>query len=120
MFFYYLSFYSIKIIHFGIFNYIVLVPFLSNNKIRLLAHSYIIPIVMLHWYLNNDTCCLMSLEYLIRNKIKKNTSINDCITYKIISPIYKFNNNYKNFSRFSYLSMTVLFGLTIAKLLLVR
>lgn len=119
MFFHYLSLYTIKTIHFGIFTYILLVPFISNNKIKLLGHCYFIPLIMLHWYLNDDKCCLTMLEFSIRKKINKNISMSECLTYKIISPIYKFNNNNKNFSKFSYFAMTTLFGFTIYKLLLI-
>jgi hypothetical protein len=118
MFFHYLSLYTIKTIHFGIFNYIVLTPFVSKNKDRLLFHSYLILMIMLHWYFNDDNCCLSMLEFSLRKKIYKNVSMKECLTYKILSPIYKFNNN-KNFSKFSYLAMSTLFGFTICKLLLI-
>lgn len=101
------------------FTYILLVPFISKNKIDLLSHYYFISLIMLHWYLNDNNCCLTNLEYFIRNKIKKNKLINDCITYKIISPIYNFNKNNNNFSRFSYFVISTLFGFTICKLLLI-
>lgn len=119
MFFHYLSLYTIKTIHFGIFNYIVLTPFVSKNKDRLLLHSYLIPMIILHWFFNNDDCCLSMLEFSIRKKINKNISISECLTYKIISPIYKFNNNKKNFNRFSYFAMLSLFVFTVTKLLLI-
>ena len=119
MFFHYLSLYTIKTIHFGIFSYILLVPFISNNKIKLLGHCYFIPFIMLHWYLNDDNCCLTTLEFFIRKKINKNIPMSECLTYRIISPIYKFNDNYKNFSKFSYFAMSILFVFTVCKLLLI-
>ena len=119
MFFHYLSLYIIKTIHFGIFTYIVLTPSVSKNKDRLLFHSYLILMIISHWYFNDDNCCLSMLEFSIRKKINKNILISECLTYRIISPIYKFNNNYKNFSKFSYFAMSTLFGFTLCKLLLI-
>lgn len=89
----------INIIHYIVILCVIFIPF-TNNSLLLLLHSIIIPFILFHWYLNNDTCALTLLEKFVREKINddKNKVIKeeDCITYKIISPIYNFTNYNKS------------------------
>ena len=59
---------------------------------------------MLHWLLNNNTCCLTVLEKYIRQKTVS-TKINeeDCFTYQLVAPIYDFSKNHEAFSTFIYI-----------------
>lgn len=117
MFFNILSLYTVKIIHFGILSYVVFIPFISIDKYILLQYCYVIPSIVLHWWLNDNRCCLTMLEYSIRKSIYKNVMFNDCFTHKIIAPIYDFNKNYGKSNKFYYYSMAFLFSISLSKLL---
>lgn len=87
----------INIIHYIVILSVLFIPF-TNNSFLLLLHSIIIPFILFHWYLNNDTCALTLIEKFVRQKInnKINVKEEDCLTYKIISPIYNFTNYNKS------------------------
>lgn len=93
----------INIIHIIVIIFVLAVPF-SNSNYLLLVHIVVIPFIMLHWVLNNNTCCLTMAEKYIRQELSQ-TKINeeDCFTYKLIAPIYDFNKNFKNFDTFIYI-----------------
>jgi hypothetical protein len=118
MFIYNLSLYTIKIIHCGIFNFIVFVPFFSKDKILLWNHANLVMSIIVHWFFNDNMCCLTMIEHYIRKIINKNAIVSESFSYRIISPIYKFDNNYKKFTIFSYIAMLTLLGISISKLLL--
>lgn len=73
----------------------------------------------MHWYTNSNQCILSMIEHNIRKKINKTVTINECLTHQIISRVYDFNKNNKNFTKFSYCAMTGLLGISIIKLLFI-
>ena len=94
----------INILHLMVILFIVGAPF-SNSNYLLLLHVIVVPFILLHWLLNNNTCCLTVAEKYIRCKTY-GTEIkeNDCFTYKFIAPIYDFNKNYDSYSNFIYIT----------------
>jgi hypothetical protein len=96
--------------------FVVVTPFSTSNYF-LLLHIIIVPFVMLHWLLNNNTCALTLFEKSLREKITGiKTSKKDCFTCKIIEPIYDFKNNYKERSNFIYGATIALFLISAYKL----
>ncbi len=87
----------INIIHYIVILSVIFIPF-TNNSSLLLLHSIILPFILFHWYSNNDTCALTIIEKFVRQKINKKINVKeeDCITYKLISPIYNFTNYNKS------------------------
>jgi hypothetical protein len=91
-------------------------PF-TNNTWLLIYHFITIPFVVLHWILNNNTCALTLLEHYIRsNGYTEDFNIEQCVTYKLISPIYDFNKDYNTYSNFIYTSTLGLWLITCYKL----
>lgn len=92
----------INIIHLIVILFVLIAPF-SNSNYLLLLHAIIVPFIILHWLLNNNTCCLTLMEKYIR---EKNTGTNckegDCFTYQLVAPIYDFNKDHEAFSTFIY------------------
>jgi hypothetical protein len=80
----------------------------------MLLHIIVVPFIMLHWLLNNNTCCLTVAEKYIRQKTTS-TKIKeeDCFTYQIIAPIYDFSKNYEAFSTFIYILTTSVWLLSV-------
>ena len=93
----------INIIHLIVIIFVLAAPF-SNSNYLLLLHIIVIPFIILHWLLNNNTCCLTVAEKYIR---EKNTGISvkegDCFTYQLVAPIYDFNKDHQAFSTFIYI-----------------
>ncbi len=93
----------INIIHLIVIVFVLAAPF-SNSNYLMLLHAIVIPFIILHWLLNNNTCCLTVAEKYVR---EKNTGISvkdeDCFTYQLVSPIYDFNKDHQSFSTFIYL-----------------
>jgi hypothetical protein len=83
--------------------FVLAAPF-SNSNYLMLLHAIVVPFIILHWLLNNNTCCLTVAEKYVR---EKNTGFSvkegDCFTYQLVAPIYDFNKNNQAFSTFIYL-----------------
>ena len=95
--------YFITIIHIIVILFVLLSPF-SNSNYLLFMHFVIVPFIMFHWIMNDNTCCLTVAEKMIKEKVyNRQVDMNECITYKLIAPIYDFNNNHKNFEIFTYI-----------------
>ncbi len=93
----------ITVLHVMVILFVVCSPF-SNSNYLLIMHIIIIPFILLHWYLNNNTCSLTVMEKFVKDKTEgQDTNKEDCFTYKFIAPIYDFNKNTKDFSNFTYI-----------------
>lgn len=94
----------ISVLHIIVILFVLLAPF-SNSNYFLFMHIIIVPFIMLHWYLNNNTCSLTIAEKAIRQRMNKGVDVEDdeCYTYKFIAPIYDFNKNHEEYSRFIYI-----------------
>ena len=94
----------ISVLHIIVILFVLLAPF-SNSNYFLFMHIIIVPFIMLHWYLNNNTCSLTIAEKAIRQRMNKGVNVDDdeCYTYKFIAPIYDFNKNHEEYSRFIYI-----------------
>jgi len=93
----------ISVLHVLVILFVVCTPF-SNSNYLLLMHIIIVPFIMLHWYLNNNSCSLTIMEKFIKDKTEgQSFNKEDCFSYKFIAPIYDFNKNTKDFSKFTYI-----------------
>ena len=103
----------INIIHLIVIIFVLAAPF-SNSNYLMLLHIIVVPFIILHWLLNNNTCCLTIVEKYIREK-NTGTTIeeNDCFTYQLVAPIYDFNKNHQAFSTFIYISTISLWFVSV-------
>ena len=93
----------INIIHLIVIIFVLAAPF-SNSNYLMLIHIIVIPFIILHWLLNNNTCCLTVAEKFIREKnIGTTIKEDDCFTYQLVAPIYDFNKDHQAFSMFIYI-----------------
>lgn len=102
----------ITLIHIMFVLFIVVTPF-TNSTYLLFLHFIFVPFMLLHWMLNNNTCILTVIEKKLRKEIYGETKDDDCITCKLIEPVYDFRNNYQTFSTIIY-SITILLWLISA------
>ena len=93
----------ISVLHVMVILFVTCAPF-SNSNYLLIMHIIIIPFILLHWYLNNNSCSLTAMEKFVKDKTAgQETNKEDCFSYKFIAPIYDFNKNTKDFSNFTYI-----------------
>lgn len=97
-----ITLYFIKFIHLLVVLYVVLTPFI-NIKFLLGTYLFLIPVMIIHWICNDNTCILTSIEKKIRQESGDYTD-NNCFTCKIIDPIYNFNDNSDIYSVITYVS----------------
>lgn len=57
----------VSFIHGWILSFVVIVPFIGEYYLVFLNLLFMLGI-MLHWYLNNNICCLTLMEKIIRGK----------------------------------------------------
>jgi hypothetical protein len=108
----------ITILHIIVILFVLVTPF-TNYNYFLFMHTIIVPFIMLHWYLNNNTCSLTIAEKEIRKRMNggiENVDDNECYTYKFIAPIYDFNKNHEKYSQFIYILTSGLWFMSLYKL----
>lgn len=106
----------IILLHFIFVLFIVLTPFFGNNAL-LILHSFIVPFMMLHWYLNNNTCFLTLMEKQIRKQIySEEPKSEDCLSHKLVAPIYDFKKNNVDLEYYLYFLATGLWLVTLSRL----
>lgn len=106
----------ITVLHLIVLIFVLIAPF-SNSNYLLSLHAIIVPFILLHWWLNNNTCSLTVAEKFIRQQTYGETAKeDDCFSYKFIAPIYDFNKNNEAYSTFTYTVALSLWATTIYNL----
>ena len=77
----------IRIFHILFIIWFIVTPFTSNEPM-LVLHLITAPLLMLHWILNDDTCCLWLAECKLRG-IEKSESF----FYQLITPFYRMDES---------------------------
>jgi len=72
----------IFLVHVAVVAFVVLAPFLATGATLVFA-AFAIFCILLHWKLNDSTCCLSLLESKIRGVEKGGTFMN-----RLVEPIY--------------------------------
>lgn len=115
-----MNYYILKIISFlhTIFLLFVLLTPLTKSRYFLLMYAIFIPFLMLHWIVNNNICVLSLLEKQAKRNLygEEYNSSKDCLTCKLIEPIYDFKENHKSKSILIYSITTLLWCVVITKL----
>ncbi len=107
----------ITVLHVLVIIFVVGAPFSDSNYL-LIMHLIIVPFILLHWVLNNNTCSLTVAEKFIRDTTAGDImDKEDCFTYKFIAPIYDFNKNNNDYSSFTYILTIGLWLITVYNLL---
>lgn len=97
----------ITFLHVLLVIFVVITPFLNSNYF-LFLHVIFIPFLVLHWICNDNTCVLTIIERELRKKIHNKDDVDDeCITCKLIEPVYDFRKNYQTFT-------VLIYGITLS------
>lgn len=106
----------VTILHIIFVLFVIVVPFTSSNYL-LFMHSIFIPFLLFHWILNDNTCALTIIERKLRQKISGKDFVDDeCITCKLIEPVYDFRKNYETFTIIIYTITISLWLISVCKL----
>ncbi len=106
----------INVLHLIIIIFVLGAPF-SNSNYLIFLHVIVVPFIILHWVLNNNTCSLTLAEKYIRTAAYGVQANDDeCFSYKLVAPIYDFNKNYESFSYFTYALTIGLWSISVYNL----
>jgi len=106
----------ITVLHLIVIIFILAAPF-SNSNYLLSLHVILVPFILLHWIMNNNTCSLTVAEKFIRKQAYGETpNEDDCFSYKFIAPIYDFNKNHNSYSTFTYILAISLWSISVYNL----
>jgi hypothetical protein len=106
----------VTILHIIFVLFVIVIPFTSSNYL-LFAHAIFVPFLLFHWIINDNTCALTYIERKLRQEISGKDYVDDeCITCKLIEPIYDFRKNYETFTVIIYTITIGLWLLSIGKL----
>lgn len=108
----------ITLLHIIFLLFIFIAPF-SNSNYFIMLHIIIIPFIIFHWLLNNNTCSLTLMEKFIRKQINnKEIDDNECFTCRIIHPVYDFVENFGDTAKATYIIVISLWIISILVLTL--
>lgn len=106
----------VKLFHAATVAFIVCVPF-TNKTDLLKLHAIALPVIILHWILNNNICCLTLIEQSMRNSMYgNNASEQQTFIGQFIEPIYDFKMNNEDMSSLIYGITITLWLISIYKL----
>ena len=71
---------------------------------------------MIHWALNDNSCFLTLVERNLGSSLWDNYDDQDCVTCRLVEPVYDFKNNYDEFSQIIYIITITLWLLSVYKL----
>ena len=105
----------IMMVHTYIVVFVTLVP-LCDRNLLLFYHSVFVPFMIMHWILNDNTCVFTIAERYITKELYGDYNEDECVTCKLVEPVYDFKNNYEQFENFIYGFTISLWLVSITKL----
>lgn len=105
----------ITLIHILFVLFVIVAPFTNSNYI-LFVHAIFIPFLLIHWVCNDNTCVLTIIERKLRKQLYKDYDEDDCITCRLVEPVYDFRKNYKSFTVLIYAVTILLWSISFGKL----
>lgn len=105
----------ITLLHVILVIFVIVTPFF-NSTYFLFIYAIFIPFLLLHWICNDNTCILTIIERKLRKEIYGTYDENDCITCRLIEPVYDFRKNYKTYSVIIYTTTIILWLISVGKL----
>ena len=104
----------IQFLHLIYILFVTVSPFL-NSPYLLMMHIIVVPFMVLHWIIGNNTCCLTLTERYFRG-MKSNDSLEDCYTCRLIHPVFDVTKNRAQFRTFLYVSVIALWLISVFRL----
>ena len=105
----------VSLLHVLFVIFVIVTPFVNSNYF-LMLHIIFLPFMMLHWICNDNTCVLTIIERNLKRKLYGKIDEEECITCKLIEPVYDFRKNYSNFSLIIYSITIILWLISVGQL----
>lgn len=103
----------ISLLHILLLLFIIGTPFIDANYF-LLLHIIFIPFLILHWICEEKICVLTLTEKKIRKLLGKGEE--DCVSCKLIDPIYDAVKKYKKYKTVIYTATIILWLISVCKM----
>ena len=97
----------VTLLHIIFIIFVILTPFTFSNYF-LFLYTIFIPFLIMHWICNDNTCVLTIIERRLRKEIYGTVDEEDCLTCRLIEPVYDFRKNYAGYTIIIY---TITIGL---------
>ena len=80
---------SVRIAHY-LFIVVVLLGWISNNRVWLASYLVLLPLIAIHWRFNDNACILTNLEYWLAHESQNRPQIRDQEPFvgRILEKIY--------------------------------
>jgi len=105
----------VSLLHVLFVIFVVVTPFINSNYF-LMLHIIFLPFMMLHWFCNDNTCVLTIIEKYLKRKLYGKIDEDECITCKLIEPVYDFRKNYSQFTMIIYAVTILLWFISIGRM----
>ena len=105
----------VSLLHILFVIFVIVAPFSGSNYF-LMLHSVFIPFIIIHWICNDNTCVLTIIERYLKRRVYGKIDEDECITCKLIEPVYDFRKNYSQFSTIIYTVTILLWLVTMSSL----
>lgn len=108
----------INVLHLLFVSFVLITP-ITNCNYFLSLHVIVIPFLVLHWVLNNNMCAISVIEKELRKTIYgQSADLNDCLTCKLIEPVYDFKGNNERMSNVIYTIVWLVWTISLSKLIM--
>lgn len=106
----------ITMVHLLFVIFVVVAPMTNSNYLMML-HSAFLPFLIVHWIFNDSTCAITMAERYLRKKLYGHDYEDDeCITCRIVEPVYDFRNNYEQHTKIIYSITMILWAVSFSRL----
>ena len=92
----------------------IVIPF-TNSNYFLMIYSITVPFIFVHWICQDNTCMITVVEKYLRKQYLGETD-EDCISCKLIEPVYDFPKIWSNYRTLIYVVTCGLLTVAISKL----
>ena len=106
----------IALLHIFVILFTLGIP-LTNSNYFLLLHAIFVPFLMVHWICGDKTCILTITERKLRKFFYGKFSEDNCITCKIVEPVYEFKSKHNSISSIVYSIVILTWVVSVGKLI---
>lgn len=105
----------VSLLHVLFVIFVIVTPFINSNYF-LMMHIIFLPFMMLHWFCNDNTCILTVVEKYLKRKLYGKIDEEECLTCKLIEPVYDFRKNYAQFTVIIYTITILLWLISVGRM----
>ena len=89
---------------------------MSKSNYVLFMHSIIMPFLLLHWIVGDNTCILTTIETEIQYRTSGKIDERNCFTCNLINPVYDIGKNPTIFYKLTHVIVIIVWMISVKKL----